>query len=214
MPSKSFIPTSQYEVQRVKGWTVRVNKTLLTGQARFGRQALELIENRLGEIEMVIPQRACAQLQAVPIWLGVKDGYRPCAEYHYSREWLEKNGYNPDKAKSVEIGSAELFLSWSAVQPMMLFHEFAHAYHDQVLGYDNEKIKTAYNRVRRSKLYRSVLHDDGTMRQAYARTNEREYFAECSAAYFGRHNCYPFSRTDLEYYDPKMAVLLNELWEI
>ena len=36
---------------------------------------------------------------------------------------------------------------------MILFHELAHAYHDQVLGFDNEDIMKNYLRVKNSKIY-------------------------------------------------------------
>ena len=86
-----------------------------------------------------VPERACAALRKVPIWLGVDDGHAPCSEYHPSTEWLKSHGYNPDKAKGVEIGNATRFLEWSVDQPAMVLHELAHAYHDRVLGFDDPR---------------------------------------------------------------------------
>lgn len=210
--ANSYVPTNQYERRNLEGWTVLINKHLLTDQAELGRQALTLLENRLRGLKQVVPPHAVSRLMEVPIWLGVNDGHAPCSEYHPSAQWLSSHGYNPDKAKAVEIGNAELFVKWSLEQPMLLLHEMAHAYQDRVLGWENEQIKAAYSRALQKGLYQSVPRSNGTMCRAYALTNEREYFAECSEAYFGRNDYYPFTRHELQRYDPDMAGLLREMW--
>ena len=43
-------------------------------------------------------------------------------------------------------------------------------------------------------------------------TNEKEYFAESTEAFFSRNDFYPFNRTELEQHDPAMARLLRRLW--
>ncbi|MBK9145277.1 MAG: hypothetical protein IPM23_22630 [Candidatus Melainabacteria bacterium] len=209
----SFVPTSQYVVQNVEGWSVMVNRHLLTDQAKLGGRALGLLRQKLNYIRRVVPAHACAQLQEVRIWLGVNDGHSPCSEYHFSREWLKEHGYNPDKARSVEIGNAKLFTEWSVDQPMMVLHELAHAFHDQVLGQDNQGIKESFDHARESRLYESVLDCKRNRRRAYALTNEKEYFAECTEAYFGKNDFYPFNRADLQRYDPQMYALLGKLWQ-
>src|SRR5687768_9495704 len=103
---KPFVPTEQYVERNVEGWKVRVNRDLLGAQAELGTRALRLLEVKLYDVKRVIPAPAVMRLQSVPIWLGIDDGHAPGAEYHPSREWLQKNGYNPDKAKGVEIGNA------------------------------------------------------------------------------------------------------------
>lgn len=95
---------------------------------------------------------------------------------------------------------------------MLVLHELAHAYQDQVLGLQDTRIKAAYDNALRKGLYQSVQYYDGSKRKAYALTNEREYFAECSEAYFGRNDFYPFTRKQLEQYDPAMAALLRNVW--
>src|SRR5206468_1743983 len=149
--------TQQYALRTVEGWTVRVNKRLLGEQAEFGSQALRLLEVKLYDIRSAVPPKALAKLQKVPIWLGVDDGHAPCAEYHVSQDFLRSHGYNPEKAKAVEIGNARRFIEWSKDQPSMVLHELAHAYHDQVLGFDHAAVKAAYQRAVESKQYESVL---------------------------------------------------------
>ena len=140
------------------------------------------------------------------------DGHAPCSEYHPSAEWLRENGYNPDKAKCVEIGNASRFLEWSADQPAMVLHELAHAYHDRVLGFDNPAVMAAYQKAVASGRYDKVRRTGGKTERAYALTDSHEYFAEGSEAYFDQNDFYPFIRQELETHDPELFRLLGKLW--
>jgi hypothetical protein len=142
----------------------------------------------------------------------VDDGHAPCAEYHVSEDFLRSHGYNPAKAKAVEIGNARRFLDWSKDQPAMVLHELAHAYHDQVLGYDQAAIKAAHQRAAESKRYDAVLRASGRKERAYALTSPQEFFAETSEAFFGTNDFFPFVRSELREHDPGTFKLLEELW--
>jgi hypothetical protein len=207
-----FVSTEQYDKRSLEGWSVRVNKQLLGEQAELGAAALRLLEVKLYDVRRAVPAKALPKLQKVPIWLGVDDGHAPCAEYHPSEEFLRSHGYNPAKAKAVEIGNAQRFVEWSKTQPSMVLHELAHAYHDQVLDFDHAAVKAAYQRAVESKQYDSVLHASGRKQKAYALVNDREYFAEASEAYFGTNDFYPFVRSELKEHDLGMFKLLEELW--
>lgn len=209
---KPYVPTTDYITRSIEGWTVHVNKALLGNQAQLGAEAVELLKVKLYEFRRVVPPAACRKLQDVPIWLGVDDGHAPCAEYHPSRDWLAHNGFNPDKAKSVEIGNAARFLEWSKDQPAMVLHELAHAYLDRVLGLNHRGIKAAYESAQKSGIYESVLRNNGKMDRAYALSNPEEYFAEASEAFFGTNDFYPFVRVELEKHDPRLYEILVEVW--
>ena len=210
--SHGFVPTARYSARSIQGWTVRVNRKLLAEQADLGKHALDLLDRKLAEVRRAVPPRACAQLQRVPIWLGVDDGHAPCSEYHPSRDWLTTHGYNPDKARCVEIGNASKFLEWSEGQPSMVLHELAHAYHDRVLGFANADLKKAYQEAKASGRYEKVRRNNGNVERAYALTDVQEYFAEGTEAYFGKNDFYPFDRSDLAKHDPALFGLLRRLW--
>jgi len=212
VPAKHFVSTSEYDTRSIEGWTVHVNHHLLSDRKALGDPALQLLKVKLYDVLRVVPPRAAVKLQSVPIWLGINDGHAPCSEYHPSRDWLSANGYNPDKAKCVEIGNAANFLDWSKDQPFMVLHELAHAYQDQVLGFDNPDVRAAYQHALHSGLYQSVLRSNGRLEKAYALTDEHEYFAEGSEAYFGTNDFYPFVRAELVRYDPMLAALLKTVW--
>jgi hypothetical protein len=136
--------------------------------------------------------------------------------YHPDPEWLRGKQLNPDKAKGIEIAHPTNFLTWTKEQPWMVFHELAHAYHDQVIegGFGNKEIAAALVRAKESKKYESVLHINGRTQKHYALKNPMEYFAEASEAYFGTNDFYPFVRSELKQHDPEMFELLGKLWGI
>lgn len=208
------VPTSEYVPKEVEGWTVRVNRRLQKELKALGDPALRLLGAKLYDITRVVPANACRSLREVPIWLGVEDGHAPCAEYHPSREWLTKNGYNPDKARAVEIGNATKFLEWSLDQPWMVLHELAHAYHDQILGYEHPDVKYAFAQAQKKGSYESVLRSGGKMERAYALNNEQEYFAELSEALFGVNDFFPFVRTELARHDDLGYRTVARLWGV
>lgn len=100
---------------------------------------------------------------------------------------------------------------------MFVLHELTHAYHHQVLGFDHPEIRAAYEKAKGSGLYESVEQRFGdsrpnTVARAYAMQNAKEYFAECTEAYFGSNDFYPFTRADLERHDPTMFGILSKVW--
>jgi len=210
----AYEPTTNYEVQSIEGWTVYVNRRLLTTEREIGRQVLRLLRVKLYDINRVVPPAALAELHKVPIWVEYEDRGFPCACYHPSRRWLAEHGYNPDKAGAVEIANAKRFLAWTINQPWMVLHELAHAYHHRVLGHDHAGIRAAYERAKNSGSYESVLNYRGRRVRAYALRNSQEYFAELSEAFFGTNDFYPFVRAEIIEHDPQMYRLLERLWKV
>jgi hypothetical protein len=208
-----YEPTSNYTKQDIRGWTVYVNHRLVEDEKELGQRALQLLDVKLYEIVRAVPGLAVAKLQEIRIWVEFKDRRFPCACYHPSKKWLSANGYNPDKAKAVEIANAATFLDWTAQQPSMVLHELAHGYHDVHLGgYSSQPVAGAYQHAMKEKLYESVLRWDGKTVPAYAQNNAQEYFAELSEAWFGTNDFYPFVRAEVLVHDPEGVKVLRETW--
>ncbi|MFQ6133174.1 MAG: hypothetical protein ACE5R4_14125 [Armatimonadota bacterium] len=208
-----YDPTENYQPRKIEGFRVYVNKRLLREKKDLSKRALALLRVKLYDINRVVPEPALQQLHKVRIWMEIEDERHPCACYHPSREWLKENGYNPEKAGSVDIANAANFLTWTRDQPYMVLHELAHAYHHQVLGYDNPDIKEAYKRAVEGGSYESVLRAHGKMARAYALNNDQEYFAELTEAFFGTNDFYPFVRAEVFQHDPFMYETLKKLWK-
>jgi len=196
---------AEYEDRTIEGWTVKVHSDV-------GPEAVRLLETRLQDIVRLVPAKAVGELRKVPIWIGGSEG-KGSAQYHPDRGWLVKNGYTPDKAKAVDLGSAEQFVRETKRQPFMVLHELAHAYHDRVLGFGHERIRAAYDAAVKSGKYDSVLFWDGRKVRHYGLTSPQEYFAEGTEAYFGTNDFYPFVRAELREHDPALAEVLDAVWK-
>jgi hypothetical protein len=214
LASSKYTPTSDYTVKKIQGWKVLVNKELSSGHPQLATDVLKLLKFQLYQITRVVPKKPLKELRRIPIWVEYKASRHPCMCYHPSKKWLSENDFNPEKARSVEIANAENFLKWTIGQPWMVLHELAHSYHHCVLGYENAEIRSAYEKATESKQYESVLHIAGKSKRAYALNNDQEYFAECTEAFFGTNDFYPFVRAELQKYDPDMYQLLKKIWRI
>ena len=207
---KPFRASASFETRTLVGWNVRIDTRLRSGD--LGARAIGLLEDELREVARLVPEKAVDVLRKVPIWLCLDEGTGAGAEYHPDKGWLEKNGYNPDKAKAVEIGDAADFLREIRRQPMMVLHELAHAYHDQALGFGHAEIKAAYEAAVKAGTYESVLFWDNRKVRHYALTDPMEYFAEATEAFFGVNDFFPFVRAELREHDPEITRVLHKVW--
>ena len=96
--------------------------------------------------------------------------------------------------------------------PWVVLHELSHAYHDQVLGFDDARVEALWKKFRDSGKYQSVLTSPGYMREHYGLTNAKEFFAEMTEAYFGSNDFYPFVTGELKQAEPEVFKLLEEIW--
>jgi Mlc titration factor MtfA (ptsG expression regulator) len=121
-------------------------------------------------------------------------------------------------AKSVEFTNVRTFEAESRRMPVFVLHELTHAYHDRVLGLDHAGIKAAYEKAKAGGKYDRVERQDSeghtSMDRAYALTNDKEYFAECTEAFFGRNDFFPYTREQLKQHDPEMFALLEKVWNL
>jgi Glucose-regulated metallo-peptidase M90 len=208
------IPTERTK-RNIEGWTVHIDNCLLEGDGKkTGDHALRILANRLYDIQHIVPADKVAKLRKVPIWIDLSHGKLKAAQYHPSATWLKDNGYSPALAKCVHIPVAAEFASVNhqSVQPWSVMHELAHAYHDQVLGFDHAEIRAAFERFRDGGKYKKALHISGKKIEHYALTNEKEFFAEMTEAYFGHNDFYPFNRAELKRDEPELYELLTKIW--
>lgn len=209
-----------YQTQNIEGWTVHIDDRLLTANKGATDKAVVLLTAQLKEIVRPVPASPVAQLRKVTLWFSPPyPGVEPKAEYHPGAAWLSSHGRNPAMVKGIEFTNILVFEKETQRMPVFALHELAHAYHDQVLGYENAEVIDAYTRAKASKSYDHVerWHGPGrpnTFEMAYAMSNFREYFAETTEAFFGRNDFYPFTRAELAKHDPSMSALLQRLWPV
>jgi len=119
-------------------------------------------------------------------------------------------------AKCVHLPDANGFASRNLhrTQPWVMLHELAHAYHDQFLerGFENPAVKEAWQQLVDSGKYVSTLHVDGRETRHYALTNQMEFFAEFTEAFFGMNDFFPFNRGELRRDAPEIERLMRTIW--
>ena len=206
---------SSHTATNLCGWTIRVDDRLRTGTNYFlGQTSLALLEAKLRDIQSVVDVDRLKSLKSVTIVLDLTHGSLRSMQYHPSPDWLQEHGFSRELAKCVHIPDAADFARTRQVneQPWVVLHELAHAYHDQVLGFDNLRVKTAYEDFKRSGHGDRVLLFDGTYTRHYALTDPQEFFAEFTEAYFGVNDFFPFNRAELMTTEPAIYQLLREIW--
>jgi hypothetical protein len=203
-------------VRDIEGWKVHVEPALLDGEHRDeGARALAMLANHLQRIKILVPAGTLAKLQQLEIWIEHSHPTLKAKQYHPDRGWLVANKHDPRLTRKVHIPQAADLLSREQMlkHPAVILHELAHAYHDQVLGFDHPEIVAAYEKAKAAGNYESVLAHTGKKVKHYGLTNHKEYFAEATEAFFYRNDFYPFVRAELKEHDPTLHDVLITIWE-
>merc|ERR1712087_762379 len=97
--------------------------------------------------------------------------------------------------------------------PMVLLHELGHAYH-WYLDFERADVRGAFEAAKGSEegLYLAVPFVLGGTRDAYALTNQMEYFSELTESLFGLNDFFPFDKQELREYDPQGFGVVNMVW--
>lgn len=211
-----FEPSTNYDARTLEGWTIHLNTRFADVEPELCDETMTLLRFQLLQIVRVVPKPAVKALRTIPIWVELDEPHHPCMCYHPDPGWLRAHDMNPDKARSVELANARNFLTWTRQQPWMVLHELAHGYHHQIVadGYENAELEAALGEAKERKLYDDVLRINGRQDRHYALTNQQEYFAEQTEAYFGTNDFFPFVRPELKQHDPRMYALIEALWQV
>ena len=128
--------------------------------------------------------------------------------------WLTDRGYDPRLAKKVHIPTASALVSRGQMlkHPAVILHELAHAYHHQVLGFDDPGILKAYKKAMKEGKYDKALLYNGKTVKHYGATDHKEYFSESTESYFYHNDFYPFVRAELKQHDPVAYAEMERVW--
>lgn len=204
--------------QSLQGFRVRVDERLLPGgtHENAGRESLLFLTAKLTEIRLVVPEDKLDRLRQVTIVLDATCGDLRAMQYHPSGEWLVAHGYPRDLEKCVHLPRAADVATRRNVneQPWVVLHELAHAYHDQVLGFDEPRILAAWQAFKADGRGQSTLLFDGSRTKHYGLTDQKEFFAEMTEAYFGSNDFQPFNRAELKTEHPAIFTLLADIWGV
>lgn len=211
---KPNLPTA-HTVREIEGWKVRVDDRLLSGeQAEMGKRALKALEAHLVMITLVMPEKPLGELRKVVIQVDLDYGGLKAMQYHPGADWLRAKGFSADLVKCVHVPEAKDLLSAPETRrmPWVALHELAHAYHDQVLGFEEPRIKEVWKKFRDSGKYKSVPTSTGGDREHYGMTDQKEFFAEMTESFFGSNDFYPFVPGELKRAEPEIYSLMETIW--
>ena len=201
---------------RLEGFQILVDDRLLPGGPReaLGREALAFLAAKLAEIRIVLPPARLARLREVTIVLDESCGDLRTMQYHPSADWLADHGFPRSLARCVHLPRAADLATRRNVaeQPWVILHELAHAYHDQVLGFDEPRIVAAWQAFKAGGDGERTLLYDGSRVRHYGLTDQKEFFAEMTEAFFGSNDFAPFNRAELKTGFPELHALLAEIW--
>jgi len=202
-------------VKTMQGWTVHVDPALLEGpHQEVGGRALSMLDNHLERIAILVRGEQLTALRKLEIWIEHQHPTLDNMQYHPSVHWLRQHQLDERLAKKVHIPVAKHLLSRSQMlkHPAVILHELAHSYHDQVLGFDDERVFRCFKQAVKQKNYERVLAHTGRTVRHYALSNHKEYFAEGTEAFLYRNDFFPFVRAEMAQHDPKLHELLLEIW--
>jgi hypothetical protein len=173
------------------------------------------LDNKLSDICVVVPPEKLKKLKAVTIVMDLDHGKLGSMQYHPGEQWLIDNGYAADLVKCVHIPRAADLPTKRNIneQPWVILHELAHAYHDQVLGFDHPRVREAQERFKKSGHGDKALLFDGSRVKHYGLTNQMEFFAEMTEAYFGVNDFFPFNKAELREHEPEIYTLMADIWD-
>ena len=190
-------PIENYTTIDLEGWTVLVNKRL-DKHPDERKEAIEAMRWQLWIIQRIVPAKAVEHMKTVRIWLEYK--CVDAAQYHPGRDWLEKNNYNPEKVRCIDVGDVTRHTRRIPGRATM------------VLGFDEQRIIEAFKKSRDSGAYDQVIRDRHVKVKHYAMTNHKEWFAEISETYLWVNDYYPFNRAELKIVDPQAYALMEDIW--
>jgi hypothetical protein len=182
-------------------------------------KTLARLEVKLKELRHLLPTHTLARLQKVPIFVLFGDeashgGRAQGAQYFPSSAPEQMHNLDPRMGGAIVIYSARHFCKMTEFGSLkVLVHEMAHAWHLGQWNQNKSEIVMAYQSAVDKGLYRNVRTSGGkNLPEAYAITNQLEYFAELSCIWFCGNDYFPFDGGDLRLYDPAGYRMMEKFW--
>jgi len=211
-------PVPGRKLKKIEGFNFLISDEALNADtSKFERSPLAVLEFECKMLSKALSPKAVDLLRRLTIWVDWDDkpqtssgrsGFALASYFAGSPQQAQKAGRHPLQSKTVTIHNLQTLTK--SHQPKndagaisLLLHEFAHAIHDQIFGFDHAGIKAAYEQAMERKLYD---------KECYAATNHKEFFAELTCAYLDRLEYYPHNRADLKKYDPVTYKTMETVW--
>lgn len=220
-PNQGASEVIDYTKMDYLGFVIQVQTSALADHAAETNLALDKVKADLDAIvnDYELAGDVLDSLRQIPFFIDWMTSISSPARFHASRNWLVNNGYILEKLNSIEISNVQSFLYFTELNsPNLLLHEIAHLYHLTTLTVHYEPIYEAFVNARETGLYNSVDYYSGNdiyveNREALATTDQLNYFAELTEAYFGVNDYFPHHREQLREHDPQGFAVIEEVWK-
>lgn len=212
-----------YATFQHEGFTFKLKEALV--ETNDAKKAIEHMKADIDNIVSFCPDVALKVMKKKPIWMEENNKANSSAAwYHREAGYPASIGDISAKGKCAEITNYNYYVSWSNQnQPLMVFHELCHLYHDQGLGGNtNATINNAYTNAKSKGLYAKAKYRYNTKDPqtkwvnfkdpAYCMNDAWEYFSEMSEAYWGENDYYPFNYEQLKEHDPVAFAAMETIW--
>lgn len=200
----------------VPGYSIRIlaEDALIEEAPKVLKKASKKLENTMAEAVHLYPPKIRGEFAQITYFLFV--GKEANTGGRRGGQWYFRKGNSVSRRfdDSIVIRSASRYVKKSRTSAVATgVHELAHAYYHYHRGMFARKTRAAYQNAQRTGLYRDIKSKTGyPIAKAYALTNEREYFAELSKTYLYKSSTFPFTRQELEQYDPVGYQLMREIY--
>jgi Anthrax toxin lethal factor, N- and C-terminal domain len=210
--------TPGYQPMVIEGFTVIVSKEAMSHKDddAYERKPLEVLGGELKTIAKIMPPKALNLLRNILIWVewdnaitigNGRPGNALATYYGGHQKAMLAKGMHPLQARNITVHRLKsLTIEHQPKRDSgrcIILHEIAHAVHDQLLSMENIAVKSAYKQAMERKLLEP---------NTYASTNEAEFFAEMTCAYFDQLYYYPRTKADLKKHDAVTFKLMESTW--
>lgn len=214
-------PVPGYKYREILGFKLMINKQVFDENEKSSakRKPLDVLELELGMLVRELPPRAVNVLrEEIGFWVewdkivevsaNAPKAGRAVACYHPGdnkrHHYLFRSVESKVKSNAVEILTLKFLTAehQGDQHRSVLLHEITHAVHHHLFDYDNPHILAAYRNAMSKGLYTGQ----------YASTDQMEYFAELTCAYFGHLHYEPHDRNELKQYDRSGYQMMEKVW--
>lgn len=200
----------------VEGYSIPImaEDALIEGAPDVLKKASKKLDRSMADAIRLYPPHIRAEFSNITYYLFT--GHEANTGGRRGGQWYFRRGNSVSQRfdDSIVVRSASSYLKHPHETSVATgVHELAHAYHYYHWQTHARKILNAYQNALNARLYRNVRNKAGySIAKAYALTKDREYFAELSKTYLYKNTTFPFTRLDLEQYDPVGYQLMREIY--
>ena len=210
-----------YRYREILGFKLLINKQVFeeNDKSTDKRKPMEVLELELGMLAHELPPRAVNVLRedigfwvewdkVIEVGANSPKGGRAVACYHPGdnkrHHYLFRSMESKVRSNAVEILTMKYLTAEHQGNDhrSVLLHEITHAVHHHLFDFENPHIIAAYRNAMSKGLYSGQ----------YASTDQMEYFAELTCAYFGHLHYEPHNREELKQYDRTGYQMMEKVW--